>query len=78
MVWSESTPKLRLFPMAKAPNSAAKIVPTPAVDAQALNAEAAAPAARPDGIFVDCARGKAANPKSSVQPYQARHVCQQD
>ena len=48
------------------------------VDAQALNAEAAAPAARPDGIFVDCARGKAANPKSSVQPYQARHVCQQD
>ena len=80
MVWSESTPKLRLFPMAKAPNSACSEdrAQNQPVDAQALNAEAAAPAARPDGIFVDCARGKAANPKSSVQPYQARHVCQHD
>ena len=77
MVWSESTPKLRLFPMAKAPNSAAKIVLKPTVDAQALNADAAALAARPDGIFVDCSLGKAANPKPSVQPYQARHVRQE-
>eukprot|EP00964_Phaeocystis_antarctica_P022029 scaffold12218_cov77-Phaeocystis_antarctica.AAC.1 len=63
-----------LWPSAELCRSRSK----PTVDAQALNADAAAPAARPDGIFVDCGRGKAANPKSSVQPYQARHVCEED
>lgn len=78
MLWSESTAKLRLFPMAKRRTLQRRSRSKPTVDAQALNADAAAPAARPDGIFVDCGRGKAANPKSSVQPYQARHVCEED